>query len=391
MKLDLKTIFVFVLLLVAGFWGGYFFNQKINIEPQQGTDFTPLFKSWQQIENKFYKFSEQTADILKQEMLYGAIEGMVQSLNDPYSDFLRPEESLQLQEDLSGSYEGIGAEIGIQDNRPTIISPIKGTPAESAGIMAGDKILEINGESTEEMTLTQAVMKIRGKAGTEVNLKIDRNGEILEIKVQRAKIDIPTSDFKMLDNNIAYIQLYNFYEDATAEFKTISQEILNSGTDKIILDLRNNPGGYLSVATDIGNLFIERGKVILKENKGKSGIDEILSTGPGAFSQFQVVILINEGSASASEILAGAIKENNPHNTTIIGKTSFGKGTVQEFIPLKDGSSLKLTIAGWLLPSGESIDGKGISPDIEVEMTEEDIKAGRDPQLEKAIEQLISL
>ena len=290
MKLDLKTIFVFVLLLVAGFWGGYFFNQKVNIEPQQGTDFTPLFKSWQQIENKFYKFSEQTADILKQEMLYGAIEGMVQSLNDPYSDFLRPEESLQLQEDLSGSYEGIGAEIGIQDNRPTIISPIKGTPAESAGIMAGDKILEINGESTEEMTLTQAVMKIRGKAGTEVNLKIDRNSEILEIKVQRAKIDIPTSDFKMLDNNIAYIQLYNFYEDATAEFKTISQEILNSGTDKIILDLRNNPGGYLSVATDIGNLFIERGKVILKENKGKSGIDEILSTGPGAFSQFQVVI-----------------------------------------------------------------------------------------------------
>jgi len=391
MKINLQKIFIFVLILVGGFWCGYFFNQKVNIEAQQGTNFNLLFKTWNQIENKFYKFSEEKSEELKQEMLYGAIKGMIQSLNDPYSDFLRPEESLQLQEDLSGSYEGIGAEIGIQNDVLTIISPIKGTPAETAGIMAGDKVLEINGESTEEMTLTQAVMKIRGKAGTEVNLKIARDEEILEIKVIRAKIDIPTLDFKMLDNNIAYIQLYNFYEDAPAEFKTASQEILNSGTNKIILDLRNNPGGYLSVATDIGDLFIERGKVILKEDKGKSGVDEILSSGPGAFSQFQVIILINEGSASASEILAGAIKENNPNTTTIIGKTSFGKGTVQEFIPLSDGSSLKLTIAGWLLPSGESIDGKGISPDIEVEMTEEDIEKDKDPQLDKAIEQLIGL
>lgn len=388
MKIDLQKIFIFVLILVGGFWCGYFFNQKINIEAQQGANFNLLFKTWNQIENKFYKFSEEKAEELKQEMLYGAIEGMIQSLNDPYSDFLRPEESLQLKEDLSGSYEGIGAEIGIRNDVLTVISPIKGTPAEKAGIMAGDKILEINGESTEEMTLTQAVMKIRGKAGTEVNLKINRDEEILEIKVIRAKIDIPTLDFEMLNNNIAYIQLYNFYEDAPAEFKTVSQEILKSGTNKIILDLRNNPGGYLSVATDIGNLFIERGKVILKEDRGRAGIDEILSSGPGAFSQFQVIILINEGSASASEILAGAIKENNPNTTTIIGKTSFGKGTVQEFIPLSDGSSLKLTIAGWLLPSGESIDGKGISPDIEVEMTEDDVKAGRDPQLEKAIEEV---
>ncbi len=289
---------------------------------------------------------------------------------------------------MSGSYEGIGAEIGIQDGILTVISPIKGTPAEAAGILPGDKILEINGEKTEEMTLTQATMKIRGKEGTEVNLKIKRDDQTLDFKIKRSKIDIPTLDFKMIDGDIAYIQIYNFYEDATSLFKDAANKILNSKSDKIILDLRNNPGGYLNVATDIANFFIKEGNVILKEETDGGKVTEVFSKGPGAFANFKVVILINKGSASASEILAGAIKENNPQTTKIIGEKSFGKGTVQEVVSLSDKSSLKLTVARWLLPSGTSIDKNGISPDIEIVTSEEEAKAGKDPQLEKAIEEV---
>jgi len=388
MKVNLKNTFIFILVLIAGSLGGYFFNQKVNFELREGFDFAPLFESWQEVESKFYNFSPEKAQELKQKMLYGAIDGMIQSLGDPYSDFLTPEESLQFKEDMSGSYEGIGAEIGIQDGILTVISPIKGTPAEAAGILPGDKILEINGEKTEEMTLTQATMKIRGKEGTEVNLKIKRDDQTLDFKIKRSKIDIPTLDFKMIDGDIAYIQIYNFYEDATSLFKDAANKILNSKSDKIILDLRNNPGGYLNVATDIANFFIKEGNVILKEETDGGKVTEVFSKGPGAFANFKVVILINKGSASASEILAGAIKENNPQTTKIIGEKSFGKGTVQEVVSLSDKSSLKLTVARWLLPSGTSIDKNGISPDIEIVTSEEEAKAGKDPQLEKAIEEV---
>lgn len=390
MKVNFQTIFIFVLIFAIGFFGGYFLNQKVNFSLQNGIDFTSFFESWNYIEDKFYKFSDANATELRQKMLYGAIDGMVQGLGDPYSDFLTPEESSQFQEDMSGSYEGIGAEIGMQNDILTIISPIEGTPAKAAGLLPGDQILEINNEKTAEMTLTQATMKIRGKEGTEVNLKIKRGDKIFDLKIKRAKITLPTLDFKMLDDNIAYIQLYNFYENASPLFKETANKILSSGSNKIILDLRNNPGGYLNASTDIANFFIKKGNVILKEESEGENINEIYSRGPAAFANFKIVILINKGSASASEILAGAIKENNPQ-VTIIGEKSFGKGTVQEMITLKDSSSLKLTVARWLLPSGKSIDEEGISPDIEIQLSEEDIKTGEDPQLEKAIEKLISL
>lgn len=390
MKVNFQTIFIFVLIFAIGFFGGYFLNQKVNFSLQNGIDFTSFLESWNYIEDKFYKFSDANATELRQKMLYGAIDGMVQGLGDPYSDFLTPEESSQFQEDMSGSYEGIGAEIGMQNDILTIISPIEGTPAKAAGLLPGDQILEINNEKTAEMTLTQATMKIRGKEGTEVNLKIQRGNKIFDLKIKRAKITLPTLDFKMLDDNIAYIQLYNFYENASPLFKETANKILSSGSNKIILDLRNNPGGYLNASTDIANFFIKKGNVILKEESEGENINEIYSRGPAAFANFKIVILINKGSASASEILAGAIKENNPQ-VTIIGEKSFGKGTVQEMITLKDSSSLKLTVARWLLPSGKSIDEEGISPDIEIQLSEEDIKTGEDPQLEKAIEKLISL
>lgn len=390
MKVNFQTIFIFVLIFAIGFFGGYFLNQKVNFSLQNGIDFTSFLESWNYIEDKFYKFSDANAAELRQKMLYGAIDGMVQGLGDPYSDFLTPEESSQFQEDMSGSYEGIGAEIGMQNDILTIISPIEGTPAKAAGLLPGDQILEINNEKTAEMTLTQATMKIRGEEGTEVNLKIQRGDKIFDLKIKRAKITLPTLDFKMLDDNIAYIQLYNFYENASPLFKETANKILSSGSNKIILDLRNNPGGYLNASTDIANFFIKKGNVILKEESEGENINEIYSRGPAAFANFKIVILINKGSASASEILAGAIKENNPQ-VAIIGEKSFGKGTVQEMITLTDSSSLKLTVARWLLPSGKSIDGQGILPDIEIQLSEEDIKTGKDPQLEKAIEQLINL
>ena len=329
MKFNLRDIFLLFLIFALGVCaGGYYFKKEIS--PPEGIDFSTFFEAWQEIEDNFYNFSKEN----QEDMLYGAVQGVVNSLNDPYSDFLNPEETLEFQESLTGTYKGIGAEIGIRDGNLTIISPLKGTPAERANLLPGDKIVEINDESTEEITLSQAVTKIRGKEGTEVTLKIEREKEIFEVKIKREKIDIPILDFKIIEENIAYIQIYNFYEDAPLEFNKISEEILNSDIKKIILDLRNNPGGYLQSACDIGNFFIKKGETILKEDYGKGAIEDITSEGPGAFSSFKTVILINKGSASASEILAGAVKEQN--QAILIGEKSFGKGTVQEFIPLKN-------------------------------------------------------
>jgi len=383
MKFNFKNTFLLLLIFSIGFFvGGYYFRGEEILQPQ-AVNFSRLYEAWNQIESKFYNYSSK----MRQDMLYGAIDGLVKSLKDPYSDFLTPKETSDFEENLTGKYEGIGAEIGIRDETITVITPLKDSPAEKVGLLNGDKILEIGGKTTEEMDLTEAIMLIRGKAGTQVKLKIKRGTKILDVSIKRARIEIPTLDFKVLDNGIGYIQLYNFYEESPSQFKKTVQEIFKKGVKKIILDLRNNPGGYLSAATEIGNFFIKDGKVIVKEDLGDGKIQEIKSEGPGAFSDFKIVILINGGSASASEILAGAINEQNK-NTVLIGEKTFGKGTVQEFISLSDKSSLKLTIARWLLPSGKSIDGSGISPDINVKMTESDIQKGRDPQLARAIKQL---
>jgi len=383
MKADFKNILLLISIFLFGLFIGSYYFQGNGILRLEGVNFTSFYEAWQEIETRFYNYSNE----MRQEMLHGAIQGLTDSLKDPYSDFLNPEETGEFEENLTGEYEGIGAEIGTRDNVVTIISPLKGSPAEKAGLLPGDKILKINGVSTGDMELSKAVMMIRGKAGTEVKLKIKRGEKTLLVNIKRAKIDIPTVDFEIIEKNIGYIQLYNFFEDATPRFKKIVQDIFKAGIQKIILDLRNNPGGHLSVAIDIGNFFIEEGKVILKEDLGRKEIEDIPSEGPGIFSNFRTVILINEGSASASEILAGALSEQND-KVILIGEKSFGKGTVQEFILLQGNSSLKLTVARWLLPSGKSIEGTGITPDIQVKMTENDIKTGRDPQLKRAIKRI---
>lgn len=379
MKNQAKNILLFFAVFLLGFsLGGYYFQERAS-NPPEGVSFTPLFEIWSQVENKFYGYSPK----MQKEMLYGAMQGTVDSLDDPYSDFLDPKEASQFEEELTGSYEGIGAELTIRNDVLTIISPLKNTPAEKAGLLTGDQIIEIENKKTSEMTLIEAVMKIRGKAETSVNLKIKRGKKTFDVRIKRAKVKIPVLDFKTLDNNIGYIQIFNFYDNTYSEFRKAAEKILNSGTDKIIVDLRGNPGGFLDSAVEIGGFFVPEGKVVLKQDAGNKRIQSIKSDGPGSFSNLKIVVLIDEGSASASEILAGAIKENNK-KVTLVGKKSFGKGTVQEFIDLNDGSALKITVAHWLLPSGTSIEKKGIKPDITIKRTEKDINSGEDPQLDKA-------
>lgn len=381
-KINFKIIIFFIFVFLLGFfWGGYFFQAR-QIKLLEDAKFIPFFEAWTQVKERFYGYSPAK----EKDMIYGAIDGMVKGLGDPYSGFLTPEETSLLESELEGEYEGIGAEIGVKDGKITIISPLKNTPAEKAGILPGDIILEVDGQETSKMTLTEAVMKIRGKAGQAVNLKLKRGEKIFDVKIERARIEIPVVEYKMLKNNIAYIRIFDFYGSTYSKFQKASEEILKSGANKIILDLRDNPGGFLESAVDVGGFFIPEGKVIVKQDFGKGKVDEITSRGPGSFFGFKTVILINEGSASASEILAGSIKENNKDNVILVGEKTFGKGTVQEMVSLNDESALKLTVAHWLLPSGKFIGEEGIKPDKEVKM--EEGKTKEDIQLQKAIDLL---
>ena len=268
---------------------------------------------------------------------------------------------------------------------------MEGTPAQRAELRAGDKILKINDTETSDLTVDEAVNLIRGPKGTEVTLTIFREEwlKTKEIKLVRDVIEVPSLKWEMKDENIAYIQLYQFSENASADFRKAAIEILESPAQKIILDLRNNPGGYLEVAQAISGWFLEKEKTVVIEDFGQGNKNEYKSQGPGTFSDYKVVILINQGSASGAEILAGALRDNR--GILLIGEKSFGKGSVQELEKLKEGSSLKITVAKWLTPKGELITDVGLTPNIKVEMTEEDYNEGKDPQLEKAIEVIKNL
>jgi len=283
----------------------------------------------------------------------------------------------------------VGMEIGIKKGQLQVIAPLEGTPAQKAGLRSGDKILKINDTETSDLTIDEAVDLIRGPKGTEVTLTIFREEwkKTKEIKLMRDVIEVPSlkREIKEIDGQkIAYIQLYQFSENASFDFRKAAIEILTSPAQKIILDLRNNPGGYLEVAQDITGWFLEKGKIVVIEDFGQGNEQEYKAQGPGTFSDYKVVILINQGSASASEILAGALRDNR--GILLIGEKSFGKGSVQELEKLKEGSSLKITVAKWLTPKGQLITDVGLEPDIKVEMTEEDYEQDRDPQLDKAIE-----
>lgn len=395
------------LVYTLGFKSGLEQTKKIEISgvshitnDQEAADFNLFWETWNVLKSK-YVSSEKVED--NQALVYGAIQGLVASLGDQNSVFFPPEDAQEFTNEIAGHFSGIGAEIGLNENRQLIIvAPLANTPAEKAGVEAGDHILKIDGETTQGFNTAQAVQKIRGEIGTDVTLTIFREGEgEKEITITRARINLPTLDFKRLNRNgeedhngdIAYIRIYNFYEQAPFEFQQAALKALLYGSKGIVLDLRNNPGGYLHAATFIGGWFVEKGDVIVKEEfREPTSSQTFVSQGPSLLSSKPVAVLINKGSASASEIVAGALKEQN--NATIIGETSFGKGTVQELVPLSGKAMVKVTIAHWLTPQGHQINGNGISPDIALEKdatqdpTIPTYSAGTDSWIKKAVETL---
>ena len=382
MKKFLILFFITVVIVISFVFGFIFGQTECEICPPEQVDFSLFWQAWDTLQKRFVNQEEFDT----QQMIYGAISGMVKSLEDPYTVFLDPDDTKRFIEDIKGSFEGVGMEIGIRKSQLTVIAPLEGTPAQKAGLRPGDKILKVDETSTIDISIDEAVDLIRGPKGTEVVLLIYREEweNTQEIPIIRQVIKIPSLKLEMLDENIAHLKLYQFSEKARADFRKTANEILQGPAEKIILDLRNNPGGYLEVSQDIAGWFLKQGQIVVIEDFGKAGQKEYLSKGPSRFLDYPLVILINQGSASASEILAGAIRDNR--DIKLIGEKSFGKGSVQELERLKQGSSLKITIAKWLTPKGELIADVGLEPDVIIEMTDEDYEQERDPQLEKAIE-----
>jgi carboxyl-terminal processing protease len=385
MSLRKKIIFVFLLgtLFGGSFYGGILVGKsQCKICPPEDIDFSLFWEAYHKLQEKFVDKSK----IDPKQIIYGAISGMVKSLGDPYTVFLTPEETKRFVEDVKGTFEGVGMEIGIKKGQLQVIAPLEGTPAYRAGLKAGDKILKINDTPTVDLTLEQAVSMIRGPKGTKVRLTIYREGweKEKEIEIVRDVIEVPSMRWEEKDG-IIYIKIYQFTQKASLDFARAAIEILKSPSRKIILDLRDNPGGYLEVAQDIAGWFLEKGKTVVIEEFANGERKEYKSEGPSYFSDYKIVVLINEGTASGAEILAGALRDNR--GILLIGEKSFGKGSVQELESLREGS-LKITIAKWLTPSGKQISDVGLEPDEVVKMPEGEEK---DLQLERAIEILKSL
>ncbi|MEK7551927.1 MAG: S41 family peptidase [Patescibacteria group bacterium] len=360
---------------------------------EEKIDFSHFWKVWNLIEEKYVMPNPklETKPATPQDKVYGAIKGLVDSLKDPNSVFFLPPEAEIFENEISGNFEGVGMEVGIRDEVLIVISPLKGTPAELAGVKAEDKIFQIDEQLTAGMSVDEAVSLIRGKQGTSVTLTLIREGveDPIKIKITRGSIAIPTIDSKWIEDTFV-ISLYNFSANATDLFrgeirKFIEQKKKNS---KLILDLRGNPGGFLEASVEIASWFLPAGKVIVTEDfAGKR--EEIIhrSKGYDAFPKnLKMAILINGGSASASEIVAGALQDHKI--AKLVGSQSFGKGSVQELIQVSSDTSVKITVARWLTPLGHSISVEGLTPDYKVEVKEEDIKEEKDIVLEKALEVL---
>jgi len=358
-----------------------------NVIVTPGTDFKAFWEAWGILSSKFVTFKKAPTD---QEKVWGAIAGLAQSFGDPYTVFFPPQDLKNFEASINGEFQGVGMEIGLRDRVITVVAPLKDTPAYRAGIKSGDKILKIDGTPTNDMTIEKAVSIIRGPKGTAVELSIFRDGERepISFKIVRDTISIPTIDTER-KGDVFIIRLYSFSANSPELFRKALQDFAAFGGDKLVLDLRNNPGGYLEAAVDMASWFLPSGKVVVKEESKKEEESKVFrSRGYNIFNDnLKMAILVNGGSASASEILAGALREHNI--ATLIGEKTFGKGSVQELVKVTDDTSLKVTIARWLTPNGVSISENGLKPDIEVSIKKEDAEAGKDTQLEKAVDYLM--
>ena len=356
-----------------------FSSPKTSDRPDMGV----FWKTWDILHERFVDREKLDTTAL----LYGAIKGTLAATDDPYTTFFDPEENKSFQEDIAGSFEGIGAEIGMKNKVLTIVAPLDDSPAQKAGIRSGDMIVKINDESTAEMSIDEAVKKMRGPKGTDVKLTLFRDGEkeTRDIVVHRGVITVKSVKLEWKENDIALIKINQFGEDTVDEFTAVVKQLQSKPTRGIVLDLRDDPGGLLDAAVDIGSFMIPEGKPVVLEEDSKKNRETLFTRGGDVLSGIPTAMLINEGSASAAEILSAALRENRD-NVTLIGKKSFGKGSVQELVPVSKDTSLKVTVARWLTPNGEQINKVGIKPDIDVDRTDDDFEANRDPQLDKALE-----
>ncbi|MFH1890003.1 MAG: S41 family peptidase [Candidatus Kuenenbacteria bacterium] len=368
-------------------------DKENSIPEYLGSDvnFRVFWQAWNEIQNTYID-----APVGETKLFYGALRGMVAALEDPYSVFMAPKKATEYIEELQGRFEGIGCEIGIRNNMLTVVSPLPESPAERAGLRAGDIIVEIEHIDTGSMDLSEAVARIRGDKGSTVTLKIYRlkTKEFLEVPIVRDTIRIISVQKKTLDGSdyaelgdkkIAVIKITNFNGDTESRFAQAVNDVLLENPNGLILDLRSNPGGYLDGAINVADYWLEQGKVVVREKSSAGESQMHMAPSLAKLDKFTTVILINAGSASASEIVAGALQDHGV--ATIIGETSFGKGSVQRVVDgLEDGSAIKLTIARWLTPNGRQIDMKGIEPDIPVELTLEDYNGNKDPQMDRAVQ-----
>jgi carboxyl-terminal processing protease len=327
-------------------------------------------------------FDGDTDDAL---LLDGLKEGLIEAAGDPFTEYLSLQETKEFNEGLNGTFEGIGAELGKEGNFVVIVAPLKGTPADRAGIQPGDIIIEIDGEDSTDISVTEAVSRIRGPGGEEVVLTVVRDGERVVVPIIRDTINIDSVEWRQ-EGNIGIIGISRFGDDTVSLTRKAATELKDAGVTGIVLDLRGNPGGLLDASVDVSAIWLSKGTTVLEEKRGGEIIKTYKSDTQPILAGVPTVILINQGSASASEIVAGALKDQGA--ATLIGEQSFGKGSVQRLLPLDDGGSLKVTIARWFTPNGKNIDKEGISPDTEVELTTEDRKAEADPQLDAALSQL---
>ena len=391
---------ILILVFGIGWKGGQYHQSTSNITSlsiTQSLTQSPLFNEvFRALENSYLE-KEKLAN--QKELIYGAIQGMVASLDDPYTIFLKPEENKEFKENLAGSFGGVGIQLGYKDKQLAVISPLEGTPAQKAGVKAGDIIIHIKDQKknidqdTLEITLPEAVNLIRGEKGTPVELTLFRDEEEKPIKaiIIRQEIKIPSVELKTVERNskkVAHLKLIRFGDHTNGEWNQAVDKILElkqqGNLAGIVFDLRNNPGGYLDGAVYIASEFIDHGIIVQQEEK--EGITKTFSVSrQGKLTQVPLIVLVNQGSASASEIVAGALKAQK--GTKIIGKTTFGKGTIQESRELGDGAGIHITTARWLLPNGESIHQKGVTPDIEIDNNPQD--ETEDLQLNKAVEELI--
>jgi len=347
------------------------------------TLFKPFWQTWQIVHDQYV---DQPVNDLN--LMRGAIRGMLQALDDPHTSYMDPDQFRQASTSLQGEYEGIGAWVDITGDYLSIISPMPGSPAEKAGLKAGDKVIKVDGEDMTGIDGNLVLKHILGPAGTKVKLTIQREGQdLFDVEIERAKIVVPSVQGEMLSDNIAYVHIVTFGDNTTEELKKVLSDLMSKQPKGLIVDLRNNAGGYLPTAIEVVSQFIKGGQVAMYEQFGDGTRKTYTTLDGGLATEIPLVVLVNKGTASASEITAGTIQDYG--RGKLVGEVTYGKGSVQNWIALENNQgAVRVTIARWLTPKERAINKVGLTPDVEVKITDEDIKAGNDPQLEKAIELL---